>query len=70
MSIYRIEITILSDGTITLSDLPFQAGDKVEIVVRERESKKTSKHYPLRGKPFRYDNPFDSVAEDTWSVMQ
>jgi hypothetical protein len=70
MSIYRIEITILSDGTITLSDLPFQAGDKVEIVVRERESKKTSKRYPLRGKPFRYDNPFDSVAEDTWSVMQ
>jgi len=39
MQIYRVETTVSNNRTVTIKDLPFHAGDKVEIIVRgyERE---------------------------------
>lgn len=69
MQIYRIETTISSDGTLTIKELPFRAGDKVEVIVCERErEQERSWCYPLRGRPIRYLDPFGSVAEDDWEV--
>jgi hypothetical protein len=45
MKTYRIEITLTEDGVLTLKDLPFQAGDAVEIMILEHDAK------PLESKP-------------------
>jgi hypothetical protein len=70
MQIYRVEVTISDNGTLLINNLPFQAGDKVEVVVRSRKPKvaKTNR-YPLRGTPIQYLNPFESVAENAWDVL-
>lgn len=70
MQTYRIETKVSSDGTLTIKELPFQAGDKVEVVVRSRQpDRKSSKRYPLRGKPLRYVDPLESVAESDWDAL-
>ena len=71
MQTYRTETTVSSDGTLTIEGLPFQAGDKVEVIIRGHVPEiNKSERYPLRGKPIRYDSPFESVAEDAWEVLK
>lgn len=70
MQAYRTEVTISKNGTLLINDLPFQPGDKVEVLVRFREHEpEAAPLYPLRGTPVQYRQPFDSVAEDTWEVL-
>jgi hypothetical protein len=67
MKTYRGETTVSNEGTVTLEHLPFQVGDKVEVIVRTcEEEHEPSEPYPLRGQPIRYSNLFESVAEEEW----
>ncbi len=72
MNAYRIETILDETGTLRLRDLPFQAGDAVEIIILERRSPHPdSNPYPLRGKqPYRYDDPTEPVAVEDWEVLQ
>lgn len=71
MQMYRVETAVSNDGTLTVKGLPFQAGDKVEVIVRSREREQEhSERYPLHDKPIRYVDPLDSVAEDDWDVLK
>lgn len=71
MKTFRTEITISEDKTLTIKELPFTTGDKVEVVVRSsKRRKKRGKRYPLRGKPIWYIDPFKSVAEEDWAVLK
>jgi hypothetical protein len=71
MNVHRVETTINQDGTLTLKDIPFQAGDEVEVIILERPSKPSGDNpYPLRGQPLQYDSPTEPVAENEWSVLQ
>ncbi len=71
MNVHRIETTISQDGTLTITNLPFQAGDAVEVIVLESSLKPSSANrYPLPGKPLRYDTPTEPVAEAEGNVMQ
>jgi hypothetical protein len=71
MQMYRVETTISNEGTLTIKGLPFQAGDKVEVIVCGHERKREgSERYPSRGKPIRYVDPFESVAEDDWDALK
>jgi hypothetical protein len=68
---YRVETEIGSDGSLTLKGLPFQAGDRVEVIIRDQKAVGgNGKCYPLRGKPIRYTDPFGSVAEEDWEVLK
>ena len=71
MNTYRVDTTLKEDGTITLNNLPFQAGDSVEIVIVPRSAhlNKNGQH-PLRGKVIHYHNPIDPVAEADWDALQ
>jgi hypothetical protein len=61
MQDYRVETKVSSDGSVTLKRLPFQAGGEVEVIIRSREHREgKGENYPLRGKPIRYTDPFDS----------
>jgi hypothetical protein len=71
MQTYHIATTITSDGTLTINGLPFRVGEKIEVILRHHNHKKQPKgKYPLRGKLVRYDNPFESVAENDWNALQ
>jgi hypothetical protein len=61
MKAHRIEAKLTKTGTLTLNNLPFQAGDTVKIIILERHLQPlNSNPYPLRGTIIRYDDPFKS----------
>jgi hypothetical protein len=68
MHICRIETTVSGDGTIIVKDASFPPGEHVEVVVRAMDAQRHG-DYPLRGKPFQYVEPFESVAESDWEVL-
>ena len=71
MGTHRVETTLERDGTLTLKDLPFQAGDEVEVIILAREAKANGPAcYPLRGQPLQYDEPTAPVAQDDWDVLR
>ncbi len=71
MQTYRTETTVSKNGTLTLKELPFQPGVKVEVIIRSYELEQTpSQRYPLRGQPIRYDHPFESIAEADWEALK
>jgi hypothetical protein len=71
MQTYRFETTVKKDGTLAIKGLPLSAGEKVEVIVIHQvgEPGNTDK-YPLRGKPYRYARPFDSVSEEDWDALK
>jgi hypothetical protein len=71
MPTYRLEATLSEDGKLTLSDLPFQAGQAVEVIVLPRAAGRTRENrYPLRGTPISYLDPIEPVAETDWESLR
>ena len=71
MQEHRMEVEISNNRSLMIKELPFHPGDKVEVIIRSRTvAQESSERYPLRGKPVRYINPFDSVAENDWDVLK
>lgn len=71
MEDYRVETMVSSDGSLTINDVPFRPGDKVQVIIRSQETGKTPEiRYSLRGKPIRYTDPFGSVAEEDWEALR
>ena len=59
MKTFRTEITISEDKTLTIKELPFPTGDKVEVIVRSsKRRKKRGERYPLRGKPIWFNSQY------------
>lgn len=73
MQAYKVESTVQTEGVLTLRNLPFPPGEKVEvlILVQQPDLAKTDK-YPLRGsQPYVYDDPFEpAVPEEDWEVYK
>ena len=73
MEAYKTAAKIGNQGQLRLSNLPFSAGEEVEVILlrlpEQARNRETADRYPLRGQPFRYDRPFDPVAEDDWEVL-
>ena len=69
MQAYRVETTLLANGTVTLQHLPFQAGEPVEIIIlaRSAETPSTASR-PLRGTKVQYLNPTEPVAQNDWEA--
>jgi hypothetical protein len=65
---HRIEAVLSEDGKLLLDQLPFRAGQRVEVIVLPATSA-TPPGHPLRGKLLRYDQPTAPVAEDDWGVL-
>jgi hypothetical protein len=66
---FKLETTLESDGTLILNQLPFQAGDRVAIVIVPAQAERDSKdRYPLRGSVVSYDRPTAPVDEDAWEA--
>lgn len=79
MNAHHIETILTENGTLMLQDLPFQAGDTVEVIILQRHklqpteapiSHSDSNPYLLRGTVIRYDDPTEPVALEDWEVLQ
>jgi len=70
MSTHHVEVTLAQDGQLVLDELPFRAGDTVEVIIHARRSKPNGNEYPLRGQPIKYLYPTEPVAEADWDAIQ
>lgn len=79
MNAHKIETILNEDGTLTLSGLPFHAGDTVEVIILKTsinkpksasESQEKNNVYPLEGRVIHYDNPTEPVALEDWEFLQ
>ncbi len=70
MYAYRVETSVGKDGSLALEKLPFQAGDAVEVIILKRAQRPQKANYSLRGKPIRYHNPTEPVAQSDWEVLK
>ncbi len=69
MMAHRIETTLQQDGKLSLDNLPFNAGEAVEIIILPAQSQvERANRYPLRGTVVRFDHPFEPVAQDEWDA--
>jgi len=69
METYKIRTVIKRNHKIEIDNLPFDDGEDVNVIVTKVE-KGSDKNYELRGTLLKYDNPFDSAAEDEWEVLK
>ncbi len=69
METFITKTKVTKDGKIAIK-LPFRPGHSVEVIVRDTEKKARPHSYPLRGLPYRYDKPFESVAAEDWEALK
>ncbi len=75
MNAYKVETVLTEDGTLLLKELPFHAGDAVEIVILEQSKTPlpSSSEQPIRslkGSILRYDEPFELATPlEDWEVL-
>ncbi|MGQ0540626.1 MAG: hypothetical protein ACT4O9_02095 [Blastocatellia bacterium] len=72
MEAVRIEAIVQPNGRVILSDLPFEEGKQVEIIVLETNGKETPPIVnPLKGSVLRYDDPFEPAAPiEDWETLR
>jgi hypothetical protein len=71
MEAYRTEATLAEDGALTLTGMPFQAGERVQVIVLPVSTPNGDRdnRYPLRGMVYRYDDPFEpATGPDDWEA--
>ena len=68
MRAHRIETTLTQDGTLILDNLPFQAGEMVEVIIlAQRPTLSDRPAFALRGTPVHYQRPTGPVADMNWA---
>jgi hypothetical protein len=67
---HRIETVLAEDGKLSLDNLPFRAGQTVEVIVLPTVRTATPPDHPLRGTVLRYDRPTEPVAEPDWDALR
>lgn len=71
MLAHRIETTIDQDKTLTLENLPFHAGEQVEVIILSRPRRESGQNrYPLRRITIQYTDPTEPVGQDDWEVSR
>jgi hypothetical protein len=61
MSDHHVEVTLAQDGELFLDEVPFRAGDTVEVIILARRTGQSGREYPLRGQPTKYVEPTEPV---------
>jgi hypothetical protein len=68
MNAYKLAATLTEDGKLMLPNLPFQAGDSIEVILLvqpkpNKTAKRTRSDFPLAGTVLRYDAPFVTAVD-------
>jgi len=65
-----VETRIESDGVLTLTGLPFRAGDHLIVQIETAETN-GARRFPMRGRPYQYTQPFEpAISPDEWETLQ
>jgi hypothetical protein len=71
MRAWRSETSVLQDGVIRVTDVPFKAGESVEVIVIERTAPpRTEAWRSLRESVVRFDNPTEPVAVEDRDALK
>ena len=71
MATFKIKANVADNGTLTIFGLPFKPDEQVEVTIEPvEEAQEEKERYPLRGKPYKYDRPFDGVALNDWGIQE
>jgi len=73
MGAYKTEAEVTEGGTVTLHDLPFPKGERVEVIVLQKITPQAASkdRYPLRGTAYRFEDAFSPAAsEDEWEALK
>ena len=72
MKAHRLEITLTENGALNLKDLPFQAGESVEIIILENQSsQQQANQRKLKGTIIQYEQPFEpAIPSEDWEALQ
>jgi hypothetical protein len=70
MQVYAYELTVKKKGMLILENLPFNIGEKIEVIIIPHSSRQPGENrYPFWGAPITYLNPTEPVAEADWDVL-
>lgn len=68
---YRVRAHVAEDGSLTIKNLPFAAGQEVEVILLAEERTRDNQDAgPLRGTMPTYVDPLQPVAEDDWEALK
>ena len=68
---HRVEAILTEDGRLLLDELPFRAGQAVEVIVLPASiAGQLPAGHSLHGMVIRFDDPTGPVADQDWSVLQ
>ena len=71
MEAYAYEITLEKNGVLRLTNLPFNSGEKIEVIIISRSKPPIGeKRYPFWGKPITYLKPTEPVVEEDWEAYK
>lgn len=71
MRALRIEASVPKDGVLELRDLPFKAGERVEVIILEEGVQPPSEEWrKLAGSVIRYDDPTHPVGVEDWDALK
>ena len=67
MQAYAYNLTVQEKGIVTLTNLPFHPGEKIEVIIIPRPGE-PEERYPFWGKPITYLDPTEPLPEADWEV--
>jgi hypothetical protein len=71
MRAWRLETSVPQNGIIQVDNLPFRAGEEVEVIVLERSKEPESQDWQLlKGSVVRYDDPTSPVGVEDWDALK
>lgn len=60
MNAHKVQTYINQQGQLVLNDLPFNPGEKVEVIILGYSTTQFEEnYYPLQGTVLNYDEPFE-----------
>jgi hypothetical protein len=67
---HRTDAVLTEDGKLALDNLPFRAGQAVEVIVLLTANPPAPVEPSLRGSVLQYDQPTEPVAEADWDALR
>lgn len=71
MQAYRLKTVMPNDGELQLKELPFLAGEMVEIIILSiNKPQNEANLFPLKNTILTYEDPTEPIAESDWCGSQ
>jgi len=68
---FHTEATVSENGSLIIKGIPYLSGHKVEVIIKDKSTQMDMKEkYSLRGSVLKYEQPFETVAENEWEIIQ